>query len=52
MRLTRDEITVVMTNERIKLDLHRNVPADAKRNVTVGDGGLMFREKPVAKWVD
>lgn len=47
----KNEITRMKANEREKLALQRNVLAAAEKEVSVRGKVLMFREKPVTKWV-
>lgn len=51
MRVVKDEIAVMVAVDRIVTVLMRNVSTAAESVIHTGDEVLMFRGKPVVKWV-
>lgn len=47
----RKEMSMLVARDRVDRALRLNVPFAVDREVGIGDEALMFREKPVGKWV-
>lgn len=51
MKLARAEMSRITANERMRTALSRNAPAAAGAEYRIADQVLVYREKPVNKWV-
>lgn len=52
MRAAKDELSNLISTGRTKTALARNIPSSADMEIRVADEVLMFREKPVSKWLE